>query len=344
MKKTVLSLIVLAATFLGAYPALAEINGGEFSISPFVGGFIYDGTQHLSSSIAFGARLGYNLDRNWGVEGSLTYARPRFDGKYGYLVNVRGDVIYHIFPQNKLIPFLALGGGWMSTEAGRYASDNATLDLGAGVKYFLNDSVALRGDFRQVMSLGPQTGDGTDCLQNSEITVGLTFQFGGPKPVSPAVEPVAAPVQDPAPVEAAPAQAEENPSCWMADTTEVPSGKIFVTGLCFKDNALEILASERIRKYDVFTLSQPSRLVIDISNAASGFKAKFIQANRLGIARVRFESYPDYLRMFLDAEQGLILPYRVEETDGSLKIIITPSNIPSPDKATPDIPSPDKAQ
>jgi outer membrane beta-barrel protein len=343
MKKTILSLIVLAATFLGAYPVLAEINGGEFSISPFVGGFFYDSSQNIEPSIALGARLGYNLDRNWGVEGSLTYARPRFNGYNGYLVNVRGDVIYHFFPQKKLIPFLALGGGWMSTEAGDYASDNATLDVGAGVKYFLNDSVALRGDFRQVMSLGPQTKDGTDCLQNSEFTVGLTFQFGGPKPVSPAVEPVAAPVQEPARVEVAP-PVEETPSCWMADTTETPSGKILVTGLCFKDNALEIIASERIRKYDVFTLSQPSRLVIDISNAASGFKAKFIQANRLGIARVRFESYPDYLRMFLDAEQGLILPYRVEETDGSLKIIITPSNIPSPDKVAPDTAVPDKAQ
>ena len=332
MKKTILNLTLLAATFLSAHPLLAEINGGEFSISPFAGGFVYDSTQHLSPSIALGARLGYNLDRNWGVEGTLTYARPGFDGKYGHLVNVRGDLIYHLFPRNKLVPFLALGGGWMNTEAGRYSSENATLDMGAGVKFFLNDSIALRGDFRQVMPLAPRTGDGTDCLQNSEITAGLTFQFGGSKPVSPAVEPSAAPVPEQSAPSVTVPRADENPSCWMADSTDRPSGKILVNGLCFRENALEILASEQIRKYDVFTLSQPSRLVIDISNAASGFKAKFIQTNHLGIAKIRFESYPDYLRIFLDAVQGLILPYRVEETGGSMKIIITPSNIPSPDK------------
>ncbi|NVN90325.1 MAG: outer membrane beta-barrel protein [Desulfuromonadales bacterium] len=332
MKKTVLTLTLFIATLLGAYPALAEINGGEFSISPVIGAFIFDGTQQLSPSIALGARLGYNLDRNWGVEGSFTYARPRFDGDYGNHVNLRGDVLYHLVPQNRLVPFLALGGGWMLTYAGPFESSNGMLDFGAGLKYFLNDNIALRGDFREILSLGPQTAGSTDCLLNSEITVGLTFQFGGEKKVSPAVEPVAAPAPPPPPQPVASVPVvEETPSCWMADSTDAPAGKILVTGLCVRDNALEILSSERIRKYEIFTLSQPSRLVADITNAASGFK-NVIPVNSLGIATVRFESYPETLRIFLNASQGRILPYRVEETDKSLRIIMTPINVPSPDK------------
>ena len=333
MKKAVAYLIVFIAAFLGAYPALAEIKGGEFSLSPFIGGFIYDGSQDLAPSIAVGARLGYNLNPNWGVEGSFTYARPRYDGNYGDFYNLRGDVLYHFSPEKKLVPFFALGGGWLSTSAGPLSSKNATFDYGAGVKYFFNESVALRGDFRQVMSLGPDTREDTGYWQNSEITFGLTFQFGGAKKVSPAVVAVAPTPQPPQsiPVETAPLVAESSP-CLMADSTEVPTGKILVTGLCAQDNALEILSTERIRKFDVFTLSQPSRLVIDINNAVSGFKLNSIPFNNLGIATVRFETYPEFLRIFLNAVQGRILPYRVEETDKSLRLIMTPSNVPTPDK------------
>jgi len=341
MKKTVLSLMVLTATLLSAYPASAEINGGEFSLSPFIGTYIYDSSQKLDPSIAFGLRLGYNLNRNWGIEGDFTYGRQRDKGIYSSLVSLRGDILYHFFPQNKLVPFLAAGGGWMNSDLGPLGGQYGTIDAGGGLKYFLNDTLALRGDFRQILAIGsPLPNHHTEFLQNTEVTVGFTIQFGGTKATSPAVEPepVAAPVPPP-PVP----QAEETPSCWKADTTETPAGKIMITGLCFKDNTLEVQSSERIRKYDIFTVSQPSRLVIDIPNAASGFKAQAIQPNRLGIAAIRFASYPDYLRIFLDAAQGLILPYRTEETDGSLNITITPTNVPSPDPSVPDKPAPDAA-
>ncbi len=317
-----------AAALLAASPAAAEINGGEFSISPFAGALVYDGSQRLSSSFAVGTRLGYNATRNLGIEGQFTYARPRYKGKNGNIYNTRGDILYHFFPDKKLVPFFAIGGGWMGAEAGPSQSRHATFDYGVGLKYFLNDSVALRGDFRQVMSIRPNSRD--DTWQNSEITVGVTFQFGGVKRVSPPVaEAAAAPAAAPV---ATPPKVVEDPECWTADGAEVPSGKIAVTGICLRESAVEIQAGERIRKYGVFTLAQPSRLVIDISNAASGFKAGTIRTNRLGIAAVRFENYPEFLRIFLDAGQGRILPYRVEESDPCLRIIMTPFNVPSPDK------------
>ena len=96
-----------------------------------------------------------------------------------------------------------------------------------------------------------------------------------------------------------------------------------VQGLIVDDNIIEIQAAERIRGYKVFTLTEPSRLVIDIPNGVSGPKLENMRIDRLGIATVRYESHPEYLRIFLDSTQGRILPYRVEETDKSLKIIIT---------------------
>ena len=86
---------------------------------------------------------------------------------------------------------------------------------------------------------------------------------------------------------------------------------------------IEIIATESIKDYKIFTLTEPSRLVIDIPNAVSSFKLENISIDKLGIGAVRFESNPDYLRIFLDATQWRILPYRVEVADKSLKIIIT---------------------
>ena len=48
-----------------------------------------------------------------------------------------------------------------------------------------------------------------------------------------------------------------------------------------------------------------------------------IPVHKLGIAAVRFGSYPDHLRLVFDAEQGVLLPYRIEETDKGLKIIMS---------------------
>lgn len=327
MKKTLAVLILIAAASLGADPVRAAVNGGEFSISPFAGGYVFDGSQDLSSGLALGARFGYNLDTHWGAEGQFTYARPRSHGNYENLYAIRGDVLYHFLPKSDLVPFVALGGGWMRTDAPCSSCDDATLDVGAGLKYFVTDAIALRVDFRQVMAF--KSGHGTDTWQNSEITTGLSFQFGG-------VKPPPAPVETAAEMPAAPAipATEAAPrSNWMAETTEAPAEKIIITGLRVGDNEIEILANDRIRNYTVFTLAQPSRLVIDINNAVSGFTQTSVLIGKLGLATLSFESYPTYLRIFLNASQGRILPYRVQESDRSLKIIMTPYNVPPPVKA-----------
>jgi hypothetical protein len=115
----------------------------------------------------------------------------------------------------------------------------------------------------------------------------------------------------------------EGPTAWFAEDKEAPAGKIMVTGLKAQGNEFEIIATDRIKDYQISTLAQPSRLMLDIGNAVSGFRVQSILINRLGIATVRFESHPGFLRIFFDAVQGRLLPYRVEETARGLKIIVT---------------------
>lgn len=328
MNKKNLLLLTLLLIFAVESPVLAEIKGGEITISPFVGAYVYDGSQQLTPSFAAGMRLGYNLNKNWGVEGQFTYARLRNDGNYGGVYNATGDLLYHFIPESRVVPYMLIGGGLSETDYVVARRRNGIIEYGAGMKYFVSDAVALRWDVRQKYLLNPNnTSASTGYWQNSQFTVGLSFQFGGVKPVSPPVKEVvpAAVVQPAAPESKTVIEepVQEEPSSWQAENTIASEGKILITGMRVDKNEFEIIATEPIRNYKLFTLSQPSRLVVDIANGESGFILKKVVINRLGIATVRFESYPEYLRIFFDAAQGRMIPYKIEETATGLKIIVT---------------------
>jgi hypothetical protein len=292
-----------------------------------------------------GVRVGVNnlgktltgiLGSNVGVEGQLSYVplKPSQSGSSsGSQYNLRGDLVYQFLAEKKLVPFAVLGGGW-SVSRGLASGNNqdATLDFGGGVKYFLAERVALRGDLRNIFSF--HTGG---RWQNVEYTAGVTYEFGGVVPPSPAV--VAAVKASPEAKEAdsqpQPPPALSLPSldlrgkspeartAWWGETATAPAGKVLISGLNVEQNGLEIVASERIRDYRVLTLTQPSRLVIEIPNGVSGFTEKSVAVNRLGIATVSFENSPDLQRIILEGAQGRLIPYRIQETAKGLKVIVT---------------------
>ena len=104
---------------------------------------------------------------------------------------------------------------------------------------------------------------------------------------------------------------------------KVPSGKILVSVIKTNHGLIEIHGSERIIKYDVYTLTRPSRLVIEIKNAVSRDGDITIPINKFGISNARFENTPKFLRIIFDASQGRIFPYKIEESNPSLNIIGT---------------------
>src|SRR6185369_4310412 len=64
MKK--LSSILAACTIVAATAAFGANRSEQFSISPVIGGYTFDGRQHLDSSLIFGVRAGYNVTDNFG--------------------------------------------------------------------------------------------------------------------------------------------------------------------------------------------------------------------------------------------------------------------------------------
>jgi len=163
--------------------APAEIREGAFELSPFVGYCSGSTSSVLCHKDIIGVRAGYLFTKNWELEGVVENV---FKG--GELFHV--DALYHIMPENKTInPFLLAGFGWAHIRP-RHGDNYSTpmADIGAGVKVFLTEGVALRTDFRNVITHS----------QNAVVTAGLTFSFGGKKAkAAPAPQP--APVAQPEP-------------------------------------------------------------------------------------------------------------------------------------------------
>lgn len=384
------SLLFLAAALMLTSPAMAEVRGGAFTVFPFVGGYTFDGVQHLQTNVATGVAIGYNITGHWGVEGRFTWVplqttRGDVPGEYS-LFNFHGDMLYHFMPENRLVPYVALGGGWSRTEWPNGDNDDAILVYGGGVKYSLNDWLALRGDIRQIFSFHTDRYGPTAYWNNFEYTFGLSFQFGGsepgtppaaaPQPEAPAPEPVPhapapapvpasqatvtppvtqapvippatqtpvtapetqapgvtapapelpetvrtpkAPVPAPA-LEAAPslkpaqpAPTAEGQTSWQAkEGSPLPAGKIALTGISVRPDALEMTFTKGFF-YEIYALSKPRRLEIDIRGALNGLDVDSLTINRIGIATVRLENQADFLRVVLYPAAGYQLPSRID--------------------------------
>jgi OmpA-OmpF porin, OOP family len=200
MKKLPHCLMVLLFLFVIASTSTAGgIRPDSFTLSGIAGGYSFDGTQHLETRPVIGIRGGYNFTEYFGVEALFDYV-PTESTRAGLgdanVYRYGGDFLLHFFPESKLVPYLAAGyGGITVDQDNRNTLNKGIFDYGPGVKYFLTDDLALRGDFRHLVFKGNET------LFNYEYTVGLSYQFGGKKP---APVPAPAPVAQPAP-EAAPA-------------------------------------------------------------------------------------------------------------------------------------------
>lgn len=181
MKNVPAWIMTLAAVCLMAVPVAAGERAGAVSLSPFAGGYTFDGAEHLKTAPVYGLRIGYDVTKNFGVElvGSyLATKRTRSDRSINVL-SYRLDLLYNILPDGPLVPYLAIGGGANTKGHGANyeggSNTDATANAGLGLKYFLTDSIALRGDARQFMIFERHNS----IMYNWEYTAGLTFLFGG---------------------------------------------------------------------------------------------------------------------------------------------------------------------
>ncbi len=225
MKKKLVALILSSAVLsITAAPAIAGERDGAFSISPFVGGYTFDGVQHLETAPVFGLRLGYDLTKNWGAEAVGDYLAT--DGTRSErsinALSYRLDVLYNFMPDGPLVPYLAVGGGGITAGHGSNfqaggSNTSATANVGGGLKYFLTDSIALRGDARQLFVFENPNSP----KYNWEYTAGLTFLLGGKQAAAPApVQPPPAPAAPTSSLDVAPGSITKGETATLSWTSQ----------------------------------------------------------------------------------------------------------------------------
>lgn len=197
--KKITSLLVVMAVLAMASIGYAGERAGAFSISPFVGGYIYDDDPRdqpgLRENRPFvGLRLGYNLTDYFATElvGNWVRAEIKEDDNEVNHFGVRLDLLYNIMPHSRFVPYLAVGGGAETIDYPGENSEDATFNAGLGFKAFMTDNVAFRADGRHITVFSHKT------LSNWEYSVGLSFLFGGRQEAAAATTtPVTEPVREP---------------------------------------------------------------------------------------------------------------------------------------------------
>ncbi len=170
MRKRVLSLLVAIMLFVA--PAFAAQEAGQFTLSPLVGGIVFEGDQQVNDDLAYGLAIGYNLSRTCTVEAAFFGANPDAEEDDVDLFTYRLDALFHLMPGARFNPYLAAGiGGYDLDEDGEFMGN-----YGLGVLYHLTDNIALRGDVRHLLVANESNLD-----HNLLYTAGLRFAFGGAK-------------------------------------------------------------------------------------------------------------------------------------------------------------------
>jgi OOP family OmpA-OmpF porin len=179
-------LLVLAAVLAAASApgtSLAAIRPYALTLSPFAGGYVFEGNQGFKDSPVYGLAAGYNFGERWGVEGVASYVDA--EGPVGPadsvdVYSVSLDVLYHFRPTRHLVPYVAAGLGGLSIHPGGDSDQDGLANYGFGLKYFLTDNFGLRADVRHVLDINIGEPDRRhDVFHNLAYTAGLTFQLGG---------------------------------------------------------------------------------------------------------------------------------------------------------------------
>jgi OOP family OmpA-OmpF porin len=86
----------------------------------------------------------------------------------------RLDGLYHFNATERFVPYVAAGVGGIYFDRSGGNDNDPLVNYGGGLKYFITEAIALRGDVRHVISF-----DST--YNNLLYTVGLSIFFGGTK-------------------------------------------------------------------------------------------------------------------------------------------------------------------
>jgi OOP family OmpA-OmpF porin len=184
MRKILMVLVIGLFVLSVAVPVFAGNQSGTFTLDPFTGLYQFDSEQKLDLRSYYGLRAGYNFTDNVAVEAMFGYVPTETESMAYVDRDVRVwryglDALYNFHPEGPFVPFISVGIGATqnkNTSDGMPDHGRGMFDYGVGLRYFLSDTVAIRGDIKQALF-----SEGGDSRTNEEYTIGLTFLLGAKK-------------------------------------------------------------------------------------------------------------------------------------------------------------------
>jgi len=173
--------LLLVSTLALSSQALAGPQEGDASFSINAGSLMFDKAERLDDGPVLGARFGYDMHRNLGIEASFGFADTRSNisasKPQAYAYTYRTDLLYYLLPEYKFVPFLTAGGGILNLNGSELWGNRTSLllEYGAGIKYYLSDNLALRADARNLISFD------NNRHSDLEFTGGISYYFNKAK-------------------------------------------------------------------------------------------------------------------------------------------------------------------
>jgi hypothetical protein len=174
---------------LSASFAAAEPLGNHYEITPMGGYVVFDpallptGGAPLRDAAYIGFRLGLHPRSWWGAELAAGTAPTNEDipgpvtADHGF-IHASGNLMLTLLGTRAGGPFVSAGWGWARiTHTGSTDLNQGTLDLAAGLRYWMSDVVGLRLEARNMRWLRTSTSSqGVDYMM---LSAGLSVALGG---------------------------------------------------------------------------------------------------------------------------------------------------------------------
>jgi OOP family OmpA-OmpF porin len=180
--------LILAASI--PFPVSAnEVTGsvprfvipGGLSLSPTVSEYYFSESENRKATQSYGLKIGYDMPGksfadSLGVEGTLSFFSASSNKDLGSDASgflFRLDALYPLVLGERWMPYLAIGAGVSFIDDDSSTVTNPLLNYGLGLKYFLNDSLALRADARHLVVY-----NNDNIRNNFEAGIGISYYFG----------------------------------------------------------------------------------------------------------------------------------------------------------------------
>jgi hypothetical protein len=158
MRKLTILLMVSWIMVICSDSASAQLLPGISEITGY-GGMTFNGDSEATAGVA----LTVNITPRLGIEGEvgMIFAKEQ-------IINVNADVIFNLGSgTSAIVPYLIGGAGILNN-----GGTDIALNLGAGLKLFVEPNIALRADFRGFLS-----SEGGDVHDLERLYGGIDFFF-----------------------------------------------------------------------------------------------------------------------------------------------------------------------